>query len=94
MPATVTLHFLGRTYDLRADDPEEDVAEVVRYVEEVLAETERSHPGLNPQKLMVLAALRMGRDYVRQRKRNALLESGMKDTSRRLASRIDDLLEE
>ncbi len=94
MPATLTLNVLGRTYDLRADDPEDDAAEVVRYVEEVISETEREHPDLNPQKLMVLAALRMGRDYVRERKHNALLRNGLKDSSRRMADRIDALLEE
>ena len=92
MAATVTLHFLGMTYDLRADGPEQDVAEVVQYVEGIMSEIERDHPGLNPNKLMVLAALHMGRDYIRERNRNRDLSAGMEDTSRRIASKIDEVL--
>ncbi len=94
MPGTVTLHFLGRVYDLRADDPQDDVAEVVAYVERVMAETEKNHQGLNPQKIMVLASLHMARDYVREKKRNKKLASRMKVTSERMVGKIDSLLED
>jgi cell division protein ZapA (FtsZ GTPase activity inhibitor) len=94
MPDTVSLHFFGKIYDLRADDSSDDVEEVVRYVERVMAETEQRHRGLSPQKMMVLAALHMGRDYIREKKRSQDLASRMKKTSSRIADRIDTVLEE
>ncbi len=92
MPQTVSLHFFGKVYDLKADDPSDDVQEVVKYVERVMAETEKQHKGLSPQKIMVLAALHMGRDYVRERKRNSELASELKRCSSRIANKIDTVL--
>lgn len=92
MAKTVTLHFLGKQYDLRADDPADDVESVVRYVEKVMAETEAQHKGLSPQKITVLAAMQMGRDYVRERRRNRELQALVKNKSASLAHRIDDIL--
>ncbi len=92
MPDSVSLHFFGKIYDLRTDDPSDDVQEVVRYVERVMAETEEKHRGLSPNKIMVLAALHMGRDYISARKKNLELARDMKDRSSRLADRIDTVL--
>ena len=73
MARTVTLNFFGKQYDLKADDPKDDVEAVVRYVERVMEETEQGHKGLSPQKIMVLAALHMGRDYVKEVAKNRKL---------------------
>ncbi len=94
MPGTVSLHFFGKVYDLRADDPSDDVEEVVKYVEHVMGETEARHRGLSPQKLMVLAALHMGRDYIREKKKNKKFADRMKNTSARIADRIDTLIDD
>ncbi len=94
MGRTVTLNFFGKQYDLKADDPSDDVEAVVRYVERVMEETEQRHSGLSPQKIMVLAALHMGRDYVRESEKNRKLIKALNQKSARLAHRIDSVLSE
>ncbi len=94
MSGTVSLHFFGKVYDLRADDSSDNVEEVVKYVEQIMAETEEKHKGLSPQKMMVLAALHMGRDYIREKKKNQKFAALMKNTSSRMADRIDTVLDD
>ena len=92
MPRAVTLHFMGRVYELKADEPDTDVPEVVTYVEQIMAEIEEMHSGLPPHKIMVLAALHMGRDYIRQREKNRELSAALENASLRLSSKIDKVL--
>ena len=94
MGDAVTLHFLGRIYELKADETDIDAHEVVSYVERIMAAMEERYKGLPPQKIMVMAALHMGRDYIRERKRNIELSAGLEDTSLRLSGKIDAVLKE
>ena len=87
--ARVKLDFFGQIYDLKADDREVDVREVVEYVHEKTREQEEANRGLPPHKLIVLAVLNMGRDYVLMRSRLRELEASCASHASRLATKID-----
>jgi cell division protein ZapA (FtsZ GTPase activity inhibitor) len=91
--ASVRLNFFGKVYDLRADDSEVDVREVVEYVQKRIDEQEAQNRDLPPHKLMVLAVLNMGKDYVLAR--NSLREREKKCASKvgQLVARIDSVMD-
>ena len=49
----IKFNFFGQVYELKADDPEVDVKEVVEYVEAKVREQETSNKGLAPHKMVV-----------------------------------------
>jgi cell division protein ZapA (FtsZ GTPase activity inhibitor) len=91
--AGVRFNFFGKAYDLRADDSEVDVREVVEYVQRRIDELEAQNRDLPPHKLMVLAVLNIGKDYVMAR--NSLKEREEECASKvgQLVARIDSVMD-
>ncbi len=94
MPDRIQFTFLGQTYDLKANDPDVDVEEVVSYVEGKIREFEREYSKLPPHKILVLAVLNMGKDYIMARNRLGCLSKEMEKKTRRLLGKIESVLEE
>lgn len=91
--ARVRLKFFDQTYDLRADDSDVDVREIVEYVQSKVREQETSNETLVPHKKIVLAALNMGKDYVSARHRLKELEKKVVNRTSRLVAKIDSVID-
>jgi len=94
VPQRIKLNFLGNVYELKAEESDVDAQDVARYVEETVASVEREHRGLPPAKIMVLAALIMGRDFIAAKKELTQLKSILSDKGTHLISKIDATLGE
>ena len=87
------LDFFGQVYDLRADDPEVDVKEVVEYVQTKVREQEVANKGLAPHKMVVLAVLNMAKDYILARHQLKDLEDTVFKKTSRLVAKIDSVMD-
>lgn len=91
--ARVRFNFFGKVYDLRADDSEVDVREVVEYVQRRIDELEAKNRGLPPHKLMVLAILTIGKDYVTARRSLKEREDECASKVGQMVARIDAIMD-
>ncbi len=87
------LDFFGQVYDLRADDPEVDVKEVVEYVQAKVREQEITNKGLAPHKMIVLTVLNMAKDYILARHQLRDLEDMVLNKTSRLVAEIDSVMD-
>jgi cell division protein ZapA (FtsZ GTPase activity inhibitor) len=78
MSEVIEIKFLGQVYRFQADESDADVMDVAAYVEEKLEEVERQYAGLPPGKIMVMAALLMGKDCVSLRSELETLKQKIK----------------
>lgn len=69
MPVTITLK--GRHYTVRSDEPEEEVVQLARWLDERILEVVRKTPGVDGETVVLLAALNLASEYARFRKRVA-----------------------
>lgn len=69
MSEVIEIKFLGQVYAFKCDESDINATDVVDYVEKSMAEAEKNYPGLPPGKLVVLAALNMGKDYIELKKK-------------------------
>jgi len=88
----IKLDFFGHTYYLKADDPGIDIREVVEYVQEKLREQESTNKSLPHHKLVVLAVLNIGKEYIQVKNRLKQLEREIASDAERLAIKIDEVL--
>lgn len=68
---SVNIILRGRHYTVRSDEPEEDVRQVARWVDDQVAEVARRTPGVDGETVVLLAALNMASDYFRFRRKVA-----------------------
>jgi cell division protein ZapA (FtsZ GTPase activity inhibitor) len=90
----IRLTFLGNVYELKAEESDVDAEAVARYVEKTVASVEKEHRGLPPAKIMVLAALIMGRDFIAAKKELQHLKSTLSEKGTQLISKIEATLGE
>ena len=94
MAQIVRLKLLGNIYELKGDDPDVDLQEVVAYIEKKAREIETEHPGLPPARLMVLIVMSLGRDMIMERNRYNLLSDDLQRQGLRLMEKINSALGE
>ncbi|MDA8162612.1 MAG: cell division protein ZapA [Desulfobacteraceae bacterium] len=88
----IRLNFFGQVYDLKADDSDISVQELIDYVHGKVKEQQAVNNGLAPHKMMILAVLNMGRDYLLAKKRLEKLEERYETKAGLLAARIDSVI--
>jgi len=66
MPVTITLR--GRHYTVRSDEPEEEVVQNARWLDQRIAEIASRTPGVDGETVVLLAALNVASEYARFRK--------------------------
>ncbi|MEZ0328609.1 MAG: cell division protein ZapA [Dissulfuribacterales bacterium] len=91
-PATVRLDFFGQIYELKADEPDVDMCELVDYLNRKIDEIETSHSQLLPHKRVVLAFLSIGKDYIVTQKKLSDLETVYSSQVNKLVSKIDSVI--
>lgn len=91
-PATVRLDFFGQIYELKADDPDVDMCELVDYLNRKIDEIEAGHSQLLPHKRVVLAFLSIGKDYIATQKKLSDLETAYSSQVNKLVSKIDSVI--
>ena len=91
--ARVKLDFFGQVYNMKADDPDVNVYEVVEYVQTKVREQETASEGLPVHKMVVLAVLNMGKDYILARSRLKKLEDSVAHRTSRLVAKIDSVMD-
>lgn len=89
----IKLNFFGQVYELKADDPEVDVREVVEYVQARVREQEAANKGLPPHKMAVLAMLNVGKDYILARHQLSELKETVVSKTSRLIAKIDSVMD-
>ena len=89
----IKFNFFGQVYELKADDPEVDVEEVVEYVQAKVREQETSNKGLAPHKMVVLAMLNVGKDYILARHQLRELKETVVSKTSRLVAKIDSAMD-
>lgn len=89
----IKFNFFGQVYELKADDPEVDVKEVVEYVESKVREQETSNKGLDSHKMVVLAMLNIGKDYILVRHQLRELKDTVVSRASRLVAKIDSAID-
>ena len=92
MPSTVRLDFFGQVFNLKADDADVDLREMVDYVHGKVQEQAAKNSALPSQKQVVLAVLNMARDYILVKKRLKYIEDVIEKKSIILAAKIDSAL--
>ena len=88
MSDVLEIKFLGQTYRFRSGDDSVDAREVASYVESRLCEVEQKYPGLSPGKIMVMAALHMGKDYIQMKQRLDSVQEGIKRQSELIEEKL------
>ncbi len=91
-PATVRLDFFGQIYELKADDPEVDMSVLVDYLNRKIDEIEASNSKLLPHKMVVLAFLSIGKDYIATQKKLNDLETAYSSQVNKLVSKINSVI--
>ncbi len=94
MAQIVRLKLLGNIYELKGDDPDVDLQEVVAYIEGKAKKIEAEHPGLPPARLMVLIVMSLGRDMIMERNRYNLLADDLQKQGIKLMEKINSVLGE
>ncbi len=89
----IKFNFFGQVYELKADDPEVDVKEVVEYVQGKVREQEISNKGLAPHKMVVLSMLNVGKDYILARHQLKELKETVVSKTSRLVAKIDSAMD-
>jgi len=89
----IKLNFFGQVYELKADDPEVDVREVVEYVQAKVREQETANKGMAPHKMVVLAMLNAGKDYILARHQLSELKETVVGKASRLVAKIDSVMD-
>ena len=89
----IKLNFFGQVYELKADDPEVDVKEVVEYVQARVREQEITNKGLALHKMVVLAMLNVGKDYILARHQLSELKETVVSKTSRLVAKIDSAMD-
>ncbi|UKL13817.1 cell division protein ZapA [Dissulfurimicrobium hydrothermale] len=89
----IRLDFFGQSYDLKADDNEIDVQELIDYVHDKVKEQDILNGGLAPHKKMILAVLNMGRDYLLAKKKLKEMEERYITKAEMLVAKIDSVIE-
>ena len=89
----IKLNFFGQVFELKADDPEVDVKEVVEYVQAKVREQETSNKDLAPYKMVVLAMLNVGKDYILARHQLRELKEAVVSKTSRLVAKIDSAMD-
>jgi cell division protein ZapA (FtsZ GTPase activity inhibitor) len=92
-PTHIKFNFFGQLYELKADDPEVDVKEVVEYVQTKIREQETLNKGLAPNKMIVLAMLNVGKDYILAKKQLEELKETVISKTSRLITKIDSAMD-
>jgi len=90
----VRINFFGNVYELKSDDPDVDLKELVSYIEDKIAEIEKAQPSLPPNKLMVLVAMSLGRDFFAAKRQLDVMREGFSQQAKRLVAKIDSSLDE
>ena len=88
----IRLNFFGQIYDLKADDRDIPVQELIDYVHDKVKEQQTTNNGLPPHKMMILAVLNMGRDYILAKKRLEKLEEKYEIKAGLLVAKIDSVI--
>lgn len=88
MSDVLEIKFLGQVYRFKAEDTDIDVIDVAEYVEEKLAKVEREYAGLPPGKIMVMAALHMGKDYIAIKNELETLKKEIEKQSKLIGEKI------
>jgi cell division protein ZapA (FtsZ GTPase activity inhibitor) len=91
-PATVRLDFFGQIYELKADEPDVDMFELVQYLNGKIDEIEATHNKLLPHKQVVLAFLSIGKDYITTKKKLEDVEATYSTQVNKLVSKIDSVM--
>ncbi|MBW1719647.1 MAG: cell division protein ZapA [Deltaproteobacteria bacterium] len=89
----IKFNFFGQMYELKEDDPEVDVKEVVEYVEAKVREQEISNKGLATHKMVVLAMLNIGKDYILARHQLRQLKETVVSKTSLLVAKIDSAID-
>lgn len=89
----IKLHFFGQVFELKASDPEVDVKEVVEYVQAKVREQETANKGLAPYKMVALAMLNVGKDYILARHQLRELKETVVSKTSRLVAKIDSAMD-
>jgi cell division protein ZapA (FtsZ GTPase activity inhibitor) len=63
VPEIIEVMILGRKFSLKTDGKEEHVRELVKYVNEKLADVQSGSPGLTDMNIAILACLNVADDY-------------------------------
>ena len=88
MERTVKITVDGRDYWMRTDLSDEELREVVNYLEDKLDMLEKSAVGMPREKLLLLAALHLALELHQERK----LRGAAEDRLRELEKRVETLL--
>ena len=80
-------------FELKANDPEVDVKEVVEYVQAKVREQETANKGLAPHKMAALAMLNVGKDYILARHQLRELKETVVSKTSRLVAKIDSAMD-
>lgn len=91
-PTTVRLDFFGQIYELKADDEDVDMQELVNYLNRKIREIETNNSQLLPHKQVVLAFLTIGKDYLIAQKKLRDLEATYSKRVNKLVSKIDSVI--
>lgn len=91
-PATVRLDFFGQIYELKADDPDVDMYALVDYLNRKIDEVEVTYSKLLPHKMVVLAFLSIGKDYIATQKKLNDLEMAYSSQVNKLVSKINSVI--
>lgn len=89
----IKLDFFGQIYDLKGDDSEVNVQDLIDYVNDKVKEQQTLNKGLPPYKMMILAVLNMGRDYLLAKKQLKEMEERYTTKAGLLAAKIDSVIE-
>ena len=86
---SVVVHIAGQRYVVRSDTDETYVQTLAGFVNERIAEVQKSSRPISPQSLVLLAALNIADDLFRERKKQADLRSKVQEKSRAMLALLD-----
>lgn len=97
--SVVRIELLGTSFSIRSDEPQEYVRQVIRIVEDTIAQVRKSVPGSDPLRVMIVSALNVADQLMKERAKrsagDALSESAeVEEIALRLIGQIDETLQE
>jgi len=89
-----TLSLFGNTYELRTENPHDDLESVIEYVHARAREAIEQGNGLPPHRIQVLMILNMAQEVLRLRRDLNFIEERDASVAAGLIAHIDSVIEE